>query len=204
MNPPGNDPWVRDLARPGPRREERVSELRDYLLKGLRRALAGRFHADTQVLEDFTQEAILRILDRLESFRGESRFTTWALSVAIRVAFSEMRRRHWRERSLDSIIENDDCVPAALEETERPQAGSLIREEILAALYRVIREQLTERQRLALVGELKGMPLEVIAEKLDTKRNALYKLLHDARLRLKKGLERESISAEEVRSAFDL
>lgn len=199
-----NEEWIRDLSQPGERREERLGELRSFLVAGLRKGLAGRFPADHSLLDDFAQEALLKVLERLHSFRGESRFTTWALSVALRVSFSELRRRHWRDVSLEDVTPSYDRTPAGLEEAGDSSERATRKQEILTLLYRAIDEELTERQRQVLLAQLNGMPLEVVAEKLRTKRNALYKVLHDARLKLRKGLENALVPEEEVRWAFDL
>ena len=75
---------------------------------------------------------------------------------------------------------------------------------ILAQMHRVVETGLTDRQRRALVAELRGMPQGEIAVQMGLTRNALYKLTHDARQKLKRGLEAAGISGDEVREAFDL
>lgn len=172
-----------------------MADLRAALCRGLRAALAGR--ADEAAVEDFAQEATLRVLDRLDTFRGDSRFQTWALAVATRVAFSELRKARYRDVSLDAL-----AAARALPEPAAPApdpGAALDRAPLFELLRRLIDTALTERQRAVMRAELDGVPQAVIAERLGTNRNALYKLGHDARMKLKRGLEAAGISADEVR-----
>lgn len=200
-----NEQWITALGRPGPQREAALADLRALLVRGLRHALSGRAGADHALIEDFVQEALLKIISGLKSFRGESRFTTWAQTVAVRVAFTELRRLRWRDVSLDQMIESTEFNPEALVDSSADPEKQVRQEIILKVVHKVINEELTERQRQGLVAELlQGVPQEEIARRMGTNRNALYKLLFDARQRLKKSLLAAGLSAEDVRSAFDL
>jgi RNA polymerase sigma-70 factor (ECF subfamily) len=89
----------------GPQKGAALADLRLVLLRGLRAALGGRTSGVVGLsVEDCVQEALIKILDNLDSFRGESRFTVWAQKIAVRVAFAEMRRRKWRDVSLEEAI----------------------------------------------------------------------------------------------------
>jgi RNA polymerase sigma-70 factor (ECF subfamily) len=148
------------------------------------------------------QEGVLKVLGGLATFRGESRFTTWAVAVAVRVAFTELRRARWRDVSLDRLVEDAPArLPAA-----PPGDGSSqeARQAILAEMHRVLESGLTDRQRRALVAELRGMPQAEIAAQMGLTRNALYKLTHDARQNLKRGLEEAGIGGDQVRETFGL
>ncbi len=196
--------WPRELRAGGPTTDAALADLRGVLLRGLRRALSGRAGADDALIEDLAQEATLRVLGRLDGYRGESRFTTWAVTIAVRVALTELRRPRWRDVSLDRLVAEDrggsldPPAPAA----EPPREAE--RHEILDLLRRTLDGGLTDRQRAALVGELRGMPQEEIARQLGIGRNALYKLGHDARRRLKARLIAAGVTDEDVRGAFDL
>ncbi len=173
-----------------------LTELRRIILAGLIRSLGAR--ASVDLLEDVTQDSILRILDRLDQFQGRSRFTTWAMSIAIRGAMSELRRRHWKHVSLEVVVverstETDAAV--MMQSTSEQQL-------LIDAMHRVIESELTERQRDALTAELRGEPMAAIASRMGCNRNAIYKLTHDARKRLKRGLERAGHSAATVATAF--
>lgn len=197
-----NEDWLRSLGGTGAVEDAAVAELREVLRRGLRRALAGRAAADDGFVEDMTQEGVLRVLGGLGTFRGDSRFTTWAITVAVRVAFTELRRARWRDVSLDRLVEDAPVkTPAA-----PPADGSSqdARQAVLAVMHRVIESDLTDRQRQALVAELRGMPQAEIAVQMGLTRNALYKLTHDARQKLKRGLEAAGVSGDEVRVTFDL
>ena len=153
-----------------------------------------------------TQETLLRVLDQLDSFEGRSQFTTWVHKIAVRIALTELRRKRWRDASLDELTENED-VPPPSGLLADPQAGpetSAERADMIVRVRRIIDEELTERQRqaLLLLG-VQDMPMEDAARKLRTNRNALYKLLHDARLRLKNRLSMEDINAHEVLALFE-
>ncbi|MCZ7546982.1 MAG: sigma-70 family RNA polymerase sigma factor [Anaerolineae bacterium] len=100
-----NAEWLADLRAPGPARDQAIADLRATLLRGLRYALSSRATVREADLEDFVQEALLRVLNDLDSFRGEARLTTWAQKIAVRVAFSELRRRRWRDVSLETMTE---------------------------------------------------------------------------------------------------
>lgn len=179
-----------------------LAELRDALLRGLHKAFAGRPQVDDALLEDAVQDSLLRILDRLAQFEGRSRFLTWATSIAIRTAMDELRRRRWKDVSLDELVASR-AAPRLLPKSG--ETGPVLRSEqraMVDAMYEVIRERLTERQRTALLAELGGMPQGEIARHLTSNRNAVYKLTHDARKRLKRGLEEAGYGAGDVAAAF--
>lgn len=183
--------WLGLLAaRDGPA----VADLRAALGRGLVKVLAGR--ADAAAAEDFAQDAVLRVLDSLGSFRRESKFLTWALAIATRVAFTELRKARYRDVSLAAAGVPEPAAPAADPPDEDDQDA------VLTALHRLIRTGLTDRQRAVIEGEIAGVPQAVLIERLGTTRNAFYKLGHDARMRLKRALEAEGITAAEVRAAF--
>lgn len=204
-----NEEWLTALnGTPDP---QAVTDLRDLLLRGLRYALKQHYHVTESDLEDFVQDALVRILDNVGSFRGESKFSTWAQKIAIRVAFSELRRKRWENIPLQELIpegaannDSGDASPldwiASLEPTpeRRVTQGSL-----RAMLARLIRDELTDLQRQALVAVvLHEVPIEEVARRMDTNRNALYKLLHDARQRMKLRLESQGVTVEDVLEDF--
>lgn len=180
--------WPERLAEDHPGRMTALEELREVLFRGLRKGLSGRARANSPFLEDIVQEALLRILDRLHTFQGRSQFTSWALSVAFRVAFNELRRREWNNVSLEELRERQPFQQDPTDPSSGPDYKTEQRE--LAGLVReVIESDLTQRQRDALFCELSGMPQEEIARQLGTNRNNVYKLVHDARKALKRALE---------------
>jgi RNA polymerase sigma-70 factor (ECF subfamily) len=199
-----NQKWLADLR--GPRREEALADLRHILLKGLGFAMASYDNVRDDDLEDFVQAALLRILDKLDTFRGESRFTTWAQKIAVRVALSELRRKRWQDVSLDELTVGamgTEIVPRFMADPAAGPEKQAMQTALLEQLERVIAEELSDKQRRALVAVyFHGMPLEETARQMGTNRNALYKLLHDARERLKERLLQHDISTREMLAVF--
>ncbi|MGQ9816204.1 MAG: RNA polymerase sigma factor [Candidatus Roseilinea sp.] len=198
-----NTEWVEALR--SPHAETAISDLRALLLRGLRYALAGQGVTEAD-LEDFTQDALLKVLRELDSFRGEARFTTWAQKVAVRVALTELRRRRWRDVSLQDLLaehEDSDFTPEALT-GKAPDPGQVaVLTMMMEKVQRMIAEELTDKQRLAMMAVMQGgMPLQEVAERMGTNRNALYKLLHDARQRLQKRMLREKLSLDDLLAMF--
>jgi RNA polymerase sigma factor (sigma-70 family) len=193
-----NDQWLAALR--GPRKDEALAELRVVLVRGLRGALGGQANRVEPSIEDFAQEALVKILGNLDTFRGECRFTAWAQKICVRTAFAEMRRSRWREVSLEQVISgHEDRTPVDPQlDPDRAAAQTMI----MAEFRRFIDEELTDRQRTALLAALGGMSLEAIADRMNTNRNALYKLLHDARKRLKRRMSVERLSPQDVLGAF--
>jgi RNA polymerase sigma-70 factor (ECF subfamily) len=194
-----NDDWLEHLAGSDPSRDGAVAELREVLRRGLGKALRGHPGADDAFLDDITQDAVLKVLDGLASFRGNSKFTTWAVAVAVRVAFSELRRARWRDVSLDGLAD-EGRAPEAV--AEQAPSARVERDELIALMKRVMETDLTERQRFALLAELDGMPQAELAARLGLNRNALYKLGHDARRKLKRGLLAAGVTEDDVRDVF--
>lgn len=190
-----NEEWLAALrGRDGPV----VEELGSYLRRVLARILRPRRLSEDD-LSDLTQEGLLRILEKLDSFRGDSAFTTWATAVATRVAFTQLRRQGVRERGRTDF--DEARVDALSLERPRPalQDDVLSRGHLLAELERAMATALTERQRIAVVAELRGVPTVELAERLGTNPNALYKLHHDARKKLRSALVEAGFTAEDIR-----
>lgn len=206
MNQRSNPEWVEALKEPIS--EEALSDLRNILLRGLRASLSSKIDTDlNEITEDFAQDALLKILKSIDSFRGESKFTTWAQKIAIHVAFTELRRRRWKDISLQDIIETpdgDEYTPAILTDPSTSPEQEITQNSILDLVQELIETELTERQRTALIAMIQGgMPMAEVAERLGTNRNALYKLIHDARQRLQRRLkEKANLTAGEIMTLF--
>ena len=207
VNQRSNPEWISALREPVD--EDALSDLRQTLVRGLRAALAGRVKTDLEAnVEDFVQEALLKILKSIETFRGESRFTTWAQKVAIHVAFTELRRRRWKDISLQDIVQNsegEEYTPAILTDPSATPELEVTQDSIMQIVEDLIYTELTEKQRIAMLAILEGgMPMEEVAERLGTNRNALYKLLHDARQRLQQRIQEVAgITSQEVMQLFE-
>jgi RNA polymerase sigma-70 factor (ECF subfamily) len=201
-----NEQWLTELRFPGPEREKALADLRSFLVRGLMFGLADRSSVTEADIEDFAQEALLKITASLDTFRGESRFTTWAQKIAIRVAFSELRRARWKDTSLQGVIEQydeGDFTPALLTDTSASPEQQATQHTVLELVQRLVQEELTDRQRQAITAVIfGGMNLEEVARRMGTNRNALYKLLHDARQSLKQHIIAHGISPQEALAAF--
>lgn len=202
-----NEEWLSQLEDPAD--PEALEDLRAILLRGLRASLSNRINTDLDAItEDFVQDALLKILKSLHTFRGESRFTTWAQKIAIHVAYTELRRRRWKDISLQDIVETpegEEYTPAILTDPSVTPEREASQNDMLQLVYELIESDLTERQRTAMIAILQGgMPIDEVARKMDTNRNALYKLIHDARKRLQQSLfEKTGLSAQEVLAMFE-
>lgn len=200
-----NQEWLSDLR--GDNKDQAIEDLRKLLKKGLLFALSGRIKTDLEhQVEDFTQDSVLRILDKLDTFRGESQFTTWAQKVAVRVAFTEMRRKRWKDISIEDLLPEDsgDYTPLVLSDPSPDPDKRATQESLLKMIDKMISEDLTEKQRTALLAIMHGgMPLEEVARRMDTNRNALYKLLHDARKQMRSRLAESGFSPEEILAVFE-
>ncbi|HSG24568.1 MAG TPA: sigma-70 family RNA polymerase sigma factor [Anaerolineales bacterium] len=202
-----NAEWLEQLN--DPKDDQALADLRKILLRGLRASLSNRINTDLDAItEDFVQDALLKILKSLDTFRGESRFTTWAQKIAIHVAYTELRRRRWKDISLQDITETAEgevFAPAFLTDPSTTPEREASQNDMLQVVYDLIDTELTDRQRTAIVSILQGgMPIDQVARKMNTNRNALYKLIHDARKRLQQALmDSTGFSAQEVLAMFE-
>jgi len=208
-----NCEWVRELNAGGEEEAAALGELRAYLVRAARYALhrsPGRlthvsaFDVD-QLAEDCAQDAMLAILKHLPEFRGDSRFTTWAYKFAINMALAAARREAWKHVSLDALLEQTghstlfpapEAFPGDPEHTaRRAEAWSVIQE--------VIEHDLSDRQRQALKAVVADeVPLDELVRHWGATRNSIYKLLHDARRKLKARLEARGFAPREVLELF--
>lgn len=208
--PRTNADWLSDLRSAGPAREAALEDLRALILAALPRALSPwlpsgdpRFEA---LAEETAQESLLRVLSHLDSFEGRSQFTTWVYKIAMRLGLSELRRQKWRDVSLDDLLEEKDDQPGRRELEAAPGASPEAlaeRADLLERVQRIIDEELSQRQRTALVAAgVGGMPPDEVARRMGLQRNAFYKLVHDARMRLKRRLEAEGLTPAEILNTF--
>ena len=206
-----NTQWLSDLNTPGPLQEAALEDLRSTIRAGLPYALSKWLSpSDPQfdmLAEEVAQDTLLRVLDKLDTFEGRSKFTTWVQKIAVRVALTELRRKRWREVSLEAMTgeENGQGGLSFLADSGLGPEVAAEQSDMVARVRRIILEELTEKQRTALVAaQIKGMPISEVASRMGMKRNALYKLMHDARLRLKRRMVDEGLTPEEVLSAFEV
>ena len=204
-----NEEWVEDLGTPGQRREVALEDLRQVMANGLRRGLVGQVDTNAPEFEaladDFVQEALLKVLDNLDSFAGRSLFTTWANKIALNIGLTELRRKRWRDTSLDRLTQTDDgeYTPSFVADPAPRPEDLTERRELMAYVARLINEELTEKQRTALTAAvIQGHPLSEVAYMMDSNQNAVYKLVFDARRRLRRRLAEDGLTPDEVIAAF--
>src|SRR5664279_4486115 len=171
--------WIERLSATGAERDAALVDLHALLLRAARFEVNRRRAASPQLrggdFEDLAQQsaddALVAILRKLDDFRGESRFTTWAYKFALYEAATKVRKRSWQGREI----------------TDR-----------LTALHEAIEDELSPHQREVLVAlALNEVPVDVLAERLNTTRGALYKTLHDARQKLRGALVARGMGLEE-------
>jgi RNA polymerase sigma-70 factor (ECF subfamily) len=190
--------WLERLGDTGPTRDAAVAELHTLLLKAARfevdRRRAGLPHLRGGDYEDLAQQsaddALVAVLAKLDQFRGESRFTTWAYKFALLEAAVKVRRRAWQGREVPLEEEAWSTLSAATAWAGRGAEDA----ELFTVLREEIENGLGPRQREVLVAvALNDVPLDVLAERLGSTRGALYKSLHDARRKLRSALRERGI-----------
>jgi RNA polymerase sigma-70 factor, ECF subfamily len=205
-----NEQWLADLHDSGNPYDRALEDLRQFILAGLPAALSGWLPvSDAQfdaLAEEVAQETVLKVLSHLDTFEGRSQFTTWVYKIAVRIALTELRRRRWKDVSLESLVESEQEGGDAREfadDSASPEAQAM-RSDLVGRIQTMMKEELTERQMLAMkLVAIHQLPLEEAARRLGCERNALYKILHDARLRLKRRLARENLDAGEILAVFE-
>ena len=189
--------WLEALRSEGAERQAAAEKLHALLLRAARFELARRGGmldgAGRDTIEDLAthsaNDALSAILGKLDEYRFESRFTTWAYKFAILEAAVRTRRRAWQDCELPIEPDAWSLFPArTLEPSEQ-----LEQRERLTAIIDAIRTELSPHQREVLSAlVLAEVPIDVLAERLSTTRGALYKTLHDARRKLRAAIGAEA------------
>jgi RNA polymerase sigma-70 factor, ECF subfamily len=186
---PAERKWVEALSADGYERDEAIADLHDLLLRAARfeigRRSAALAHVRGEEQEDLAMQAaddaLVAILAKLHTYRGASRFTTWAYKFALLEAGVRVRRRAWQGREV--VLEPEQWPSFA---DVRPMESGPEATELLSELKRAVQESLTPHQRAVFTAlALNGVPIDVLSERMDTTRGALYKTLHDARAKLR-------------------
>ena len=193
LGPTDSRAWLSALRSPGPEHDKAVAALHELLLRAARfevsRRRAALSHVRGEELDDLAlqaaDDALVAVLGKLDDYRGISRFTTWAYKFALLETSVRLRRRTWQERE---VVLEPEVWPLMADGGEGPQRQAETRE-LMRAIKQGVDSCLTEHQREVLVGlALNGVPIDVLAERLNTTRGALYKTLHDARRKLRADL----------------
>ncbi len=209
-----NPEWLHDLTASGPSQEVAVADLRELLLRAAL-YFFSRNPGDLQNLdrgeilqraEDCAQDALLAVMSHLSDFRGDSKFSTWAYKCAINIALVSARRERWKGVSLDELASADE---SSLFERLQPVSEELAPErsamqaEVQRVIQQVIENELTDKQRKVVVLMMfYDVPLDEVVRYLESNRNAVYKMLHDARRKMKAGLEQRGFDVGETISLF--
>lgn len=207
-----NQEWITYLNTAGEEQTRALTDLNRLLLRSVYYTFSKYLPAgyDTErvrmLAEDCTQDALITLLAHLHEFRGESQFTTWAFKFGINKAMTAARWEQWRGVSLEAL--SGDREPDEMD-WESTQTSTTSVEQIQAQketweiVRQVIHSELTERQRQVLIWMVfDEVPMDVVTERLDTNRNAIYKLLHDARQKVKGRLESYGYKFEEILHIF--
>jgi RNA polymerase sigma-70 factor, ECF subfamily len=182
--------WVDSLKADGIERDDALADLHDLLLRAARfeigRRRAALSHVRGEELEDLAvqaaDDAMVAVLAKLDTYRGASRFTTWAYKFALLEAGVRVRRRAWQARE---VVLEPESWPSFADEGPSVERGAEAAE-LLNALKQAVDEVLTPHQRSVFTAlALNEVPIDVLSERMDTTRGALYKTLHDARTKLR-------------------
>lgn len=202
-----SDLWLRRLRANGPKRDAALMELHALLLRAARfevaRRQAGSMHLRGGDQDDLAQQsaddALVALLRKLDSFRGDSRFTTWAYKFALYEAATKVRRQAWQGREIPL---GEDAWPLIADDRRRTPEQGAETAELFAVLREAIKDELTPHQREVLIAiALNDVPIDVLAERLNTTRGALYKTVHDSRQKLRAVLAANGLSIEDHRSS---
>jgi RNA polymerase sigma-70 factor (ECF subfamily) len=193
--------WLQALHAEGAIREDAIARLHSLLLRAARFEVARRRPALPhlrggeldEIANEAADDALMSVLRRLDDFRGLSRFTTWAYKFVLYEAAVKLRKRAWQGREVPLEPESWDVLSSRGLEPDSEVEQS----ELLGTVQRAIDEVLTPHQRRVLVAlAVNGVPIDVLADRLSTNRNALYKTLHDARRKLRDHLEERGLALD--------
>ena len=189
--------WIEALSGSGRRHDEAVEALHALLLRAARFEVARRGGGRSGELSDLAtqaaDDALMAVMRKLHTYRGESRFTTWAYKFALLEAAVKVRKRTWHGHEVP--LEADGW--ARLADRRSSPSTDAESSELIAAVRDGIADALTPHQRTVLVAlTLNDVPIDVLAERLGTTRGALYKTLHDARRKLRARLSEQGLMLE--------
>ncbi|HEX5807850.1 MAG TPA: sigma-70 family RNA polymerase sigma factor [Anaerolineales bacterium] len=210
-----NEEWLHDLKQTGEAQEKAIADLQNILLRAALYVfnrntgdLSGLATDDVlKLAEDCAQEALMAVLNHLSDFRGDSKFTTWAYKFAVNIGLTSARHVRWKDVSLDQL--SGDEEGAFSEWVLRDKSSALtpdlaaLQGEVRQLIWDVMEQDLTDHQRrILLLMVFHEVPMDEVVQQLNTNRNAIYKSLHDARRKLKNGLQARGFEVSEMLSLF--
>lgn len=210
-----NEEWLEELRASGAMQEAALADLRNLLLRAVL-FFFGRSRGDFEQLshdevlqraEDCAQEALIAVMNHLSDFRGDSKFTTWAYKFAINIALMSARRERWKGLSLDQLTSTEESsLPERLMRDKYPGLApdrSALQGEVGEIIRDVIERDLTDKQReILILMVFNEVPMDEVVRRFGTNRNAVYKMLHDARRKVKSGLESRGFNVGETLALF--
>jgi len=210
-----NQDWLHDLNASGLLQESAIADLRNILLRAALYFFSrnlGDFGGSSrdeilQRAEDCAQDALIAVMNHLPDFRGDSKFSTWAYKFAINNALMAARRERWKGVSLDQLSDSGEDAFSDWVLRDKPEGlspeQSAMQAELRGIIQDVIEHDLTDKQRQVLIWMVfNGVPLDEVVRHLDSNRNSVYKLLHDARRKLKSGLQVRGFEVGETLALF--
>jgi RNA polymerase sigma-70 factor, ECF subfamily len=210
-----NEEWLHDLGTSGAVQEAAIADLRNLLLRAVLYFFSrnlGDFGelARVEILhlaEDCAQEALIAVMSHLPDFRGDSKFTTWAYKFGVNLALMTARRERWKGVSLDQLYSsNGRSLSEWVLRDKSPElmpSQSAMQDEVREIIREVIERELTEKQRYVLIMMVfNEVPMDEVVRRMGTNRNAIYKMLHDARRKLKSGLQARGFNVGEALALF--
>ena len=209
-----NEEWLSDLHAIGARQATALEDLRQLLLRAAQKTFSSYLQdlqdqqrdAAIGLSDDCAQEALVAVLSHLEDFRGESQFTTWAYKFAVNIALATARRERQKFMPEDWYEENSELVEWLFKKEGKPPSDPelhALKEEVWEVVRAVIQNNLTPRQRKVLkLVVFDEVPMDEVVKSMNSNRNAIYKLLHDARKKIKVQLLARGIKLEQALSTF--
>lgn len=211
-----NQQWLKELTAGGNMQETAIADLRNILLRAglyiFQRNLddfQGLSQKDIlQQAEDCAQDSLMAVMSHLSDFRGDSKFTTWAYKFAINKALMIARHERWKGVSLDELSDSwDGNFPVGLLQGnpgEFDLEQTALKQELQTVIRKVIEKELSEKQRQVLILMVfQEVPMDEVALYMKSNRNAVYKLLHDARRKLKKALLTQGYDIDESLASIE-
>ena len=197
---PDSHGWIERLRSDGAGRDQAIAALHALLLRATRfevnrRAALMQLRGgdEDDIAQQSADDALVAVLSKLDDYRGESRFTTWAYKFGLYEAAVKLRRLGWQQREIPL---EPDSWPLLADGRQSPHADTEMHD-LLAALRDAIEHDLTPHQREVVVAlALNEVPIDVVAERLNTTRGALYKTLHDGRRKLRVAIAARGLSVE--------
>lgn len=202
---PESRAWIEGLRATGPEHTRTLERLHDLLLRAAHTEARRRLDPAIRgaELDDLcsqaADDAVMAVTAKLDGYRGASRFTTWAYAFAVYEISVKLRRHAWRRGRIPTA--DDDATWNRLAESAAKSQTRIESVELLRALRKAVAEELTPRQREVFVAvALNDVQIDVVADQLGSTRGAVYKVLHDARAKLRRRLERDGhLEREEAR-----